>query len=168
MRALAVLLLLLPAYAHAGEVNTRLLAYYGQPQNYRKVKADVLSWYGTTKDGCVAFASSALRHIGVAVSRDGDYDGERVSLQTRPFSLYLERELGWRRVTAALALRPGDVVFTREPDYPWHTYVFVRWKRRAQRIAWVIDNQGFTHVRAVLGPGSGHWTPFAYALRSPD
>ena len=25
------------------------------------------------------FASTALRHIGVAISRDGDYDGERVS-----------------------------------------------------------------------------------------
>jgi hypothetical protein len=168
MRALVPLfLLLVPALVRAGEINDRLLAYYAQSQNYRKVKAEVLSWYGTTKDGCVAFASTALRHVGIAISRDGDYDGERVSLMTRPFSLYLERELRWRRIPTPAELRPGDLVFTREAAYPWHTYVFVRWQSRARRMAWVIDNQGHTHVRAVLGSGKGNWTPFAYALRSP-
>ena len=78
-----------------------------------------------------------------------------------------QRYAGWRRIADAAALRPGDVVFTREAAYPWHTYVFVRWRARARRMAWVIDNQGFTHVRAVMGSGQGNWTPFAYALRSP-
>ena len=145
----------------------RLLEHYGSKAGYRAVKADVMSWFGTTKNGCVAFLSSALRQIGVEVPRDGIYDGERVSLLTRPLSVYLERELGFRRIDSASALRPGDIAFTENPEYPWHVYVFHSWKDQKRFIANVIDNQGATHPRHLFSAGSHNWTPFAYALRAP-
>jgi len=157
-----------PAAAREGGLAQRLLDHYGTRAGYKAVKADVMGWFGTTKNGCVAFLSTALRQVGVAVPRDDKYDGERVSLLTRPLSLYLERELGFRRVDDARELRPGDVAFTEHSDYPWHVYVFVSWKDKGKLIANVIDNQGATHPRYLFSSGSHNWTPFAYALRPPN
>ncbi len=144
---------------------SRLLRYYGSAAGYRAVRRDVLAWHKTTVNGCVAFASTALRHIGLNIPLDARVDGETVSRLTRPFSRYLERNLGFVRVTDAGTLRPGDIAFTENADYPLHTFVFVSWVNQRRRIAQVIDNQGRLTARP-LG-GSRTVTPFAYALRPP-
>jgi hypothetical protein len=160
-------LLCLAGEARAEGINARLVRYYGKEKNYKAVKAEVLAWFGTTKNGCVAFLSTALRQIGVEVPEEGELDGERISLLTRPFSRYLEEDLGWARITDAASLAPGDVVFTLAPEYPEHTYVFVSWKSKRRFVAYVIDNQGFTHARDLFSYGESNFTPFAYALRAP-
>ena len=155
----------LEAFVSTGE---RLAAYYSQQTNYNKVYSEVMNWFGTTKNGCVAFMSTALRHIGIRVPQNGYYNGERISLVTKPFSDYLQYELGWKRVTNLL---PGDVAFTRdEPDWPGvpaHTFLFLKWKDKANSLAYVIDNQGFTHERDLVRRGTKDYTPFDYALRAP-
>jgi hypothetical protein len=135
------------------------------------VKKDVLEWHKTTKNACVAFVSEALRHIGVAVPRHGKIDGAGISRITLAFSRYLEDELGWTRSTDLAALSPGDVIFTEDDPccdgYPAHVMVFVEWKDRKRKVALIIDNQGFTHSRALTG-GGDEVSPYAYTLRAPS
>src|SRR5688572_28335332 len=83
--------------AAADDINAELLRYYAKERHYRAVKKDVLEWHKTTKNACVAFVSEALRHIGVAIPRDGKIDGAGVSRITLAFSRHLEDELGWTR-----------------------------------------------------------------------
>lgn len=169
MRALLIAVaLLVAAPAHADGFGDRLVGWYGQKRNYKRVKREVLAWHKTTKNACVAFVSTALRDLGLDVPRDAKVDGESVSRLTLPFSRWLEEHLGWTRVDEVDALVPGDVVFTEEPEYPWHVYVFHSWEDEAARTARVLDNQGFLKVRDVLGTGPGNFTPFAYALRAPE
>jgi hypothetical protein len=166
---LAIALVAAPvAPAAAGQDNADLLAYYARRKNWKKVKREVLSWHKTTRNACVAFLSTALRHVGLDVPRDAEVDGEKVSRLTLPLSRWLEERLGWERVVDVDALAPGDVVFTENAEYPWHVYVFHSWRDEEARIARVIDNQGFLTARDVLGHGPGNFTPFAYALRSPE
>ena len=80
-------------------IHAKLYAYYSKYSNYQKVTRDVMSWYGTRSNGCVAFMTTALRHVGLAVPKRNDSRGENISLVTRPFSNYLEYELGWTRIT---------------------------------------------------------------------
>lgn len=162
-----LLVCLLAAPARADDLNARLVGWYGQKQHYRQVKREVLAWHKTTKNACVAFVSTALRDLGVDVPLDAEVDGESVSRLTRPLSLWLEDHLGWTRVLEVDDLRPGDVVFTEQPEYPWHVYVFHSWSDEGDHLARVLDNQGFLNVRDVLGTGPGNFTPFAYALRAP-
>jgi hypothetical protein len=166
------LVLAVASTASAEDVNSELVRWYAKAANYRAVKKDVLDWHGTTRNGCVAFASTALRHIGVEIPLREKIDGMGVSRITWAFSVYLEERLGWDRVTDLAKLRPGDVVFTADDPccegVPAHVVVFVKWKDARRRVAWVIDNQGFTHARA-LRPGRGDATSaFAYALRAPS
>jgi hypothetical protein len=162
----ALAAVVVPGAAHADD-NAELIAWYGKKNNWRSVKREVLGWHKTTKNGCVAFVSTALRKVGVDVPLDAVVDGEKVSRLTRPLSRWLEDHLGWERIDDVAELRAGDVVFTEHADYPWHVYVFHSWKDRRRRIARVIDNQGFLSARDVLGHGDGNFTPFAYALRAP-
>ncbi len=145
-----------------GAGGQRLAGFYGSPGGYQQVNDDVMNWFGTTRNGCVAFMSSALRQAGYDVPQDGG-----VSTVTRPFSDYLEGQLGFQRVSNPGGLQSGDVVFTQDgpgdPGYPSHTYMFQGWADRGQGLANVVDNQGSTHVRNV-GPNGGA-TPFQYALR---
>lgn len=171
MRLLVLPLVVVMAGSSPGAVaddGDRLIAYYARRASYRAVKKDVLAWHRTTRNGCVAFVSTALRHVGVDVPLDAEIDGERVSRLTRPLSRWLEERLGWTRVDDAAALEAGDVVFTEDAAYPWHVYVFHSWADRRRRVARVIDNQGFLRRRPVLGDAARAIEPFAYALRAPS
>jgi hypothetical protein len=156
--------------AAADTVGERLHDYYGSKAGYREVKADVLRWHKTTRNGCVAFASTALRHVGVAIGETQKIDGEGVSRITRVFVQYLEDGLGWQRITDATQLAPGDLVFTTDviPGYPAHVVMFDRWANRKREIARVVDNQGFATRRPMHPPAGSDLDAFAFALRAPS
>jgi hypothetical protein len=146
--------------------------HYGTRTGYAKVTRDVLAWHGTRQNGCVAFASTALRHAGVEIPIDGKIDGHGVSRITRSFSRFLVEELGWVRIEALDELRAGDLVFSTDapccPGYPNHVMMFDGWSDARRAIAWVIDNQGF-HVARPLIPAEGsEFDGFGYALRAPS
>lgn len=160
---IAVMLLAAPAAAEP--VNDTLAGYYGKRANWRKVRRDVLAWHKTTRNGCVAFVSTALRHVGVDIPVDAERDGWGVSRITFAFSDYLEQELHWTRSTDLDALRPGDVVFTT--GWPDHVMVFLGWRDADARIARIADNKGFALARPLAPPPDSDLAGFAYALRAP-
>jgi len=145
--------------------------FYSNEDNYWFVYRKVMSWYGATSNGCVAFASTALRILGVDVPQNGIWNGERLSLLTKPFSSYLENRLGWTRVKDSRDLLPGDLVFTvdepKAPGYPAHVYMHAGYADANRKVSWAVDNQGFTHERALAGDVKKDYSAFAYALRSP-
>lgn len=152
-----------------GGVTRRLFAFYNQAQNYDAVYNNVMSWYGTMSNACVAFASTALRLSGYNVPKTKNSEGD-ISLWTSAFAQYLI-EQGWTKFTDASQLERGDVVFTDDGDFddgiPMHTYVFAGWQDQRNGVAWVIDNQDFRHLRNIDAGGGGfNFTPFAYFLRA--
>jgi hypothetical protein len=163
------------ARADDGDTAARLVKWYGTRPHWKAVRKEVLGWHKTTRNACVAFVSTALRRIGVDVPRDAEVDGEKVSRLTRPFSLWLEEQLGWTRIDDVAELQPGDVVFTERAEYPWHVFVFHSWDDADAHTAFVLDNHGFKTSRPLLGDAAGAddvdngagITPFAYALRAP-
>lgn len=148
-----------------------LADFYTNEGNYKQVYRNVMSWFGTTSNGCVAFASTALRFLAVNVPQNGLWNGERLSLLTKPFAAYLQDKLGWTRINQAKELRPGDLVFTvdepKAPGYPAHVFMHAGYEDKARLISLAVDNQGFTHPRALAGDVKKDYSPFAYALRSP-
>lgn len=146
----------------------KLLSYYADPTNYRSVHAQVMNWFGTTQNACVAFITTALRNVGLPVPRALNAQGYNISTWTAALSGYLENDLGWMRVTRLRDLAPGDVVFTLDLDgstrIPAHVFLFAEWIDDKSTNARVIDNQGFLHTRDLLGT-QGNFTPFSYALR---
>jgi lysozyme family protein len=153
-----------------GGTTTKLHNFYAQASNYDAVYDNVMSWYGTTSNACVAFASSALRLSGYNVPKTVNSQGFGISLWTAAFSEYLLNQ-GWTQSTNANALQPGDIVFTDDGGFgdgiPMHVYVFSKWHDTAKEVAWVIDNQDFTHRRNIYDGGGGfNFTPFAYFLRA--
>lgn len=165
MRAILLVLCLWPSLAHADGPNDDLIAYYGVRANYNKVKKDVLGWHKTTRNGCAAFVSTALRHVGVDVPQNEKRDGWSISRITFALSDYLEKELGWKRVESMEQLKPGDVAFTT--GYPDHVFVFAGWKDRDESIAKAIDNKGFLVRRPLSPEPETEVSAFAYALRAP-
>jgi hypothetical protein len=172
MRVLMLVLLLVGSAAaepRKPDVPARLHAYYGTVAGYQKVHRDVMAWHKTTRNGCVAFASTALRHIGIAIPFDVRKDGFSVSRITGAFSRYLSEDLGWERIGSADQLRPGDVVFTVDapccPGYPAHVMVFDGWLKSDHSIGRFVDNQGFRVSRAMAGNSSRDVDGFGYALR---
>ena len=144
-------------------INEKLAQFYSVKTNYDRVYVDVMSWYGTLDNACVAFMSTALRMVGYNVPKTTNNKGENISLVTTPFSNYLVSQ-GWKRIKLN-ELLPGDICFsieTDDPGYPSHTYMFAGWESKLDS-AFVIDNQGFTHSRNMVG---GPLDAFAYALRS--
>lgn len=145
--------------------------YFSHEPNYNKIYWNVMGWFGSTRNGCVAFASTALRFLGAPLTIDQVYNGERVSLLTRPFSAYLEQRMGWTRITSSKHLKPGDLVFTVDeptaPGYPAHVFMHNGYVDSAKTISWAVDNQDFTHERALSGDKQKDYSAFAYALRSP-
>ena len=85
MRSVVLVLLVLCGIANAGkpDVPAKLHAYYGASAGYGKVQRGVMGWHKTTRNGCVAFASTALRHIGIEIPFDVRKDGFSVSRITR-------------------------------------------------------------------------------------
>jgi lysozyme family protein len=151
-------------------INYRLHSYYSKESNYEAVYDNVLSWYGSTSNGCVAFVSSALRLSGFNVPIELNDEGYNISLWTGALSDYLEQK-GWSKSFSPETLMPGDVVFTDDGGHgdgvPMHVYVFSRWHDASKRVAWVIDNQKFTHRRNIFAGGGGfNFTPFSYYLRA--
>lgn len=173
--ALAFPLALVAAAAPAARAETpstsrSLAAHLASRAHDREIRADVLGWHHTMSNGCVAYASTALRHVGVDIGERAVLDGDGVSRLTRGFVRTLEDELGWQRLTEDGALRPGDLLFTTDapccPGYPAHVFVFLGWKDTRHRIARIADNTGFRKARS-LDAGGGR-DGFAFALRSPS
>lgn len=145
-------------------INARLVSYYSEARNYRRVRRDVLDWHKTTRNGCVAFASTALRHIGFDIPVRGKRDGWGVSRITFAFSDFLE-EAGWTRIDNAADIAPGDLAFTT--GYPDHVFVFHSWSNRRHRVARILDNKGYLARRAFTPAAGSSNSAFAYALRAP-
>lgn len=168
--ALAIALAI-PPPAHADPAASRALAAHLRSRAHdRAIRADVLGWHKTMTNGCVAYASTALRHVGVPIDERGVLDGDGVSRLTRGFVRHLEDHLRWRRVTDPRRLAPGDLLFTTDapccPGYPAHVFVFLGWKDARRQIARIADNTGYRKARPLAaGPGRDG---FAFALRSPD
>jgi hypothetical protein len=135
----------------SGGVSDRLLATYGTQSGYNKIEHDVLGWYGEKREGCVAFASTALRSIGEPVPLASLKGDDAISIVTKPFVEFLTDSLGYQRIENLDDAQPGDIGVTvddkRAPGYPTHVYVFAQWESKADKIARVIDNQGFKHLR---------------------
>ncbi len=155
-------------------ITQTLYEFYSDRNHYQAVFDNVMVWFGTTSNGCVAFMSTALRLSGALniVPMPPSDDGG-ISLLTLDFSNFLEEE-NWARFTDWNLLEDGDIVFTKvgEDDptpnegFPAHTFMFAGWSDRDNNIALVIDNQDFIHERNILGSGSGfNFTPFEYFLR---
>jgi hypothetical protein len=173
MRALAILAILASSSlaGPAADPNTRLHELYGSRAGYAAVTRDVLTWHKTRANGCVAFASTALRHAGVAIPMDVFIDGRNVSRITGAFSTYLTDELGWTRIEDLDELRPGDLAFSTDapccPGYPNHVVMFDGWANRDKAIARVVDNNGFHIARPMIHADGSDIDGFAYALRAP-
>lgn len=168
----AVAMLVTPVAAKPPDPpTTRLHRYYGSAAGYAAVTRDVLAWHKTRENGCVAFASTALRKIGVAIPMDVKIDGRNVSRITRSFSRYLVETLGWQRVERFDDLRAGDILFSTDapccPGYPNHVSMFDGWLNRDKAIARVVDNQGFRIARPLIQAPDSDVDGFAYALRAP-
>ena len=153
-------------------VNAVLFAFYSKFRNYDSVTATVKNWFvprfGSLKNSCVAFMSTALRLAGFQIPELVNDRGESTHTVTKPFSDYLEKRLGWTRIKNADSLISGDIVFTKPNDnssYPAHTYMFHSWVDKTRGTGLVIDNQGFLKSRNITGYNDYQFTPFSYALR---
>ena len=173
MRAIVLLLLMTSsAVADSDDLTAKLHRYYGTRAGYAKVHRDAMGWHKTTHNGCVAWASTALRHVGVAIPMDARKNGYKVSRITGAFARYLAEDLKWTRIEDAAELRPGDVVFTTDapccPGYPAHVMIFDSWAERDRSAARFIDNQGFRVRRPMVQDASSDVDGFGYALRPPS
>lgn len=150
-------------------LSQKLLRHYASASNYRNIHAEVMQWFGTTRNACVAFITTAMRAVGVNIPRRLNSKGYNISTWTGALSEYLEFELGWTRINAMAQLQPGDVAFTYDTDgstrVPAHVFLFVEWANSSSSWAKVIDNQGFLHSRDLSKYNGGSFTPFHYALR---
>lgn len=168
--ALACVLIVALGVGVAGADDSKALARHLRSRTHdRAIRTDVLEWHHTMSNGCVAYASTALRHIGVAIPEREQLDGDGVSRLTRGFVRFLEDRLGWTRVVDGAALRPGDLAFTTDvaccPGYPAHVFVFLGWRDRGKQIARIADNTGYGKARPLAAGGDRDG--FAFALRAP-
>lgn len=135
----------------AGE---RLAAVYANRQGYESIESQVLGWYGERREGCVAFASTALRQVGALIPGDALVEADPVSIVTKPFVEYLLGELRYQRIDNVADAQPGDIgVTVSDPKfegYPTHVFVFMGWQSKKDLMALVVDNQGYTHPRPLL------------------
>ena len=127
-----------------------------------ELKREAVSIVGSSENTCVAFASAALRAIGIQVPNS--------MTVTKPFKEYLESDVNCVSVNNANDLMPGDLCFTEDhasfPTYPAHVYIFIEWRDLDSTAdAMVVDNQGEIHLRNVTRRGPR--TPFRFALRLP-
>jgi hypothetical protein len=162
------------APAAAEPIGPELADYLGSRRGFKKVRKDVLGWHKTMRNGCVAMVSTALRHLGVEVPQREQRDGMGVSRITLALQLYLQDDLGWTRFELASeddddGLVQGDLIFTTDaaccPGVPAHVMVFLGWKDRERRIAWVVDNQGARHDRDLDGSAEHGVSAAVFGLR---
>lgn len=158
------------ATATAEPIGPELADYLGSKTGFRKVRKDVLGWHKTMRNGCVAVVSTALRHLGVDVPQREQRDGMGVSRITLALLMYLEDDLGWTRFEMDDdAIIEGDLIFTTDaeccPGIPAHVMVFLGWKDRDDRIAWVVDNQGGRHGRDLDGNAEHGVSAAVFGLR---
>jgi lysozyme family protein len=156
-------------------ITKKLYDFYSKNGNYDKVYANVMDWFGTTQNACVAFISSALRLSGYPIPKE-EYRGYgNISTLTTALSHYLQDEKGWQKFTNTNDLLPGDIIFTVGGEFgkdkdgvpiPNHVYMFAGWSDQANHIAWVIDNQAkYRHTRHTNAIPGGK-SAFAYFLRA--
>ncbi len=148
--------------ANVGEEAARLVA---RRAGYRDVIRDVRGWHGTLRNGCVAFVTTALRHVGFSVP-DVRPEGPWSNPARVTFSLdaYLA-DAGWPSIQDATALRAGDVVFTT--GAPDHVMLFHGWADQAALIAIVSDNQQQRYRRPLHHADQGGLAGFGFARRAP-
>lgn len=151
-------------------ITQKLYDFYSKRENYKRVHDDVMTWYGTTHNACVAFISSALRLSGYDIpKKDRGYGN--ISLWTSALSKYLQAEKGWQKSTDENNLLPGDIVFTVDGQFgsgvPNHVYMMAGWLDETKHIALINDNQypGFLHSRHTDAIPGGK-SAFAYFLRA--
>lgn len=152
-------------------VNSALNKYYSVKSNYNKVYKDVMKWYGTTTMGCVAFLSTAMRHTNINIPQSGSMNGKSISLNTEGFEAFVKAKLNWKQDSVASRLLPGDVVISQDryAGHPDHVYMFHAWQDKVKSVAYVIDNQGFTHLRNIVGfNGPITRRPYARHYRTAD
>lgn len=154
-----------PKQEHQAGVTARSVAFFKEKENYEKVKSRVLNWFGSTVNGCVLFASNALRLSGTNIPVTRQIGGDLVTLTTKPFVRHMLENLKWKKITDLDSLLPGDIGVTEDkagfPTYPSHVYTFMGWKNKEKRIALVNDNQGYMIERYLDGGGRDDRTLFA-------
>jgi hypothetical protein len=157
-----------------GIISAKLFEYYTVKANYDSVFNDVLSWYPNgTHNGCCAFMSTALRHIGVDVPKTADpIFGLDISLVTGSLSWWMKNKAGWKLITNNDLLAPGDIIFTQpsteDSEHPAHVYMFAGWSSKATGLGNVVDNQRrYMHIRNIgVASGGYSYTPYAYHFRA--
>lgn len=138
---------------------------------YDSILQEAIDLRGNEDNTCVAFASTALRKLGVQVPKYELGDDECcISLVTLPFKKWLEGNISCSRIDNPESLLHGDVCFSKDepgyPGYPAHVYFFIRYYPGDKGAAYIVDNQRpyGEHVRN-LDAGRPFNTPFSYALR---
>jgi hypothetical protein len=154
-----------PKGEHQAGVSARSVAFFKERENYDKVKSRVLNWFGSTVNGCVLFASNALRLSGTNIPVTRQIGGDLITLTTKPFVRHMLENLKWKKITDLNSLQPGDIGVTEDkpgfPTYPSHVYTFMGWKNKEKRIALVNDNQGYMLERYLDGGRDDDRTVFA-------
>jgi hypothetical protein len=160
---------IVPRPEHMSGVTTRSVAFYKQRENYDRVKARVLDWFGSTVNGCVLFATNSLRLSGTNIPVTYQIEGDAITLTTKPFIRHMLENLKWTKIEDIDAFEPGDIGVTIDavgyPTYPSHVYTFMGWQDKSKRIAYVNDNQGFMKLRFIDGGATDDKTQ--YAVRPP-
>lgn len=172
-----------PALALDGK-NDDLEAYYSVFDNYLKVWDDVARWFAPindgqiTRNGCVAFLSTAMRKIGLGIPIQGSINGKGISINTEGFEAFVRDRLGWVKIQNASDLRAGDTVISEDrfPGHPDHVYMFHGWQDKVHSVGWVIDNQvthnnrrgTYIHRRNIVGDQLEiKKSPYARHYRAP-
>ena len=154
-----------PKGEHKAGVTTRSVAFFKERENYEKVKTRVVNWFGGTVNGCVLFATNSLRLSGTNIPVTRQIGGDLVTLTTKPFVRHMLDNLKWKKIVDLDSLQPGDIGVTEDkagyPTYPSHVFTFMGWKNKAQRLAFVNDNQGFMLERLIDGGAGDDRTQFA-------
>lgn len=137
----------------SGEFGAGLVSQYRA--KYQQVKNTV----GFTHNGCAAFASTALRMVGVNIPY----------MTFAPSLADTLGSAGWIKVKDHRALKPGDLVFTRDwqttfDGYTNHVFVFAGYAGDTS-VGYAIDNQGNGYQRALNN--SSKYSVFWFAYRHP-
>ena len=166
------------AAAITDTITKRLDDYY--TANFKKVYNNVMGWFGTTTNGCVAFLSSALRLSGYPVppingpsawgprNPDGTGAPHLISEWTGAFQWWIAKQ-GWQKIVGTNQLQRGDVVFANDSSgdpVPTHVFEFHSWQDQANLVAIVLDNQNGDrglHPRPLNRPGVKD--PYKYHFR---